>query len=150
MAEPSSTFICPITHELMNDPVIDPDGNSYERTAIEAWLSSHGTSPITRAPLTVTDLRPNRALKAAVSEYRNSVHPKEQTNRHPRAKAVPYELTATGNYANGFVHLSIQPPPDTTRSPCDICCVVDTSGSMAVQAEIQNDSNEKFGLSQLD
>ncbi|CAF1177076.1 unnamed protein product [Adineta ricciae] len=150
MAEPSSTFICPITHELMNDPVIDPDGNSYERKAIEAWLHSHGTSPITRAPLAVTDLRPNRALKAAISEYRNSVQPKEQTNRHSQAKAVPYELTATGNYANGFVHISIQPPPDTTRSPCDICCVVDTSGSMAVQAEIQNDSNEKFGLSQLD
>jgi hypothetical protein len=31
MTEPSGTFLSPITHELMVDPVIDPDGNSYER-----------------------------------------------------------------------------------------------------------------------
>ena len=30
-------FECPITHEIMHDPVIDKDGNSYERVAIEAW-----------------------------------------------------------------------------------------------------------------
>ena len=41
-------FICPITAEIMVDPVVDPDGNSYERQAIETWLARHGTSPITR------------------------------------------------------------------------------------------------------
>ena len=28
------SFICPITNEVMRDPVMDEDGNSYERTAI--------------------------------------------------------------------------------------------------------------------
>jgi hypothetical protein len=152
MAEPSNTFICPITQELMVDPVIDPDGNSYERKAIEGWLRQNNTSPITRAPLAITDLRPNRALKQAIDEYRLSIKPKKQSSVSHTAKQQqkPTELTVFGNYADGFVHVSIQPPEDTTRSPCDICCVVDTSGSMAVQAEIQNDTNEKFGLSQLD
>ncbi|CAF0877683.1 unnamed protein product [Adineta steineri] len=31
MTVPSEIFLCPITHELMVDSVIDPDGNSYER-----------------------------------------------------------------------------------------------------------------------
>jgi hypothetical protein len=151
MAEPSSTFICSITHELMRDPVIDPDGNSYERQAIEEWLHRTGTSPITRANLSIADLRPNRALKQAIDEYRQSIKPKNQSDpSHPIAELKPIELTVFGNYAEGFVHISIRPPPDTTRSPCDICCVVDTSGSMAVQAEIQTDTNEQFGLSQLD
>lgn len=150
MTEPSNTFICPITHELMRDPVIDPDGNSYEREAIEGWLRQNGTSPITRAPLSINDLRPNRALKQAIEDYRQSLEPHQPTATASASALPPLELTVTGKYADGFVHVSIEPPADTMRSPCDICCVVDTSGSMAVQAEIQNDANEKFGLSQLD
>ncbi|CAF1172373.1 unnamed protein product [Rotaria magnacalcarata] len=150
MTEPSGTFVCPITHELMVDPVIDPDGNSYERRAIEDWLRQNGTSPITRAPLLAADLRPNRALKAAIDEYRHSIDSNNQLTTLSLTELKPYELTVNGNYVDGFVHISIQPPSDTNRSPCDICCVIDTSGSMAVQSEIQSETNEKFGLSRLD
>lgn len=153
MTEPSNTFICPITQELMIDPVIDPDGNSYERQAIEGWLQQNGTSPITRAPLSRADLRPNRALKQAIDEYRHSLEPAASARASSATATAlkPTELIVNSKYADGFVYISIDPPKeDTVRSPCDICCVVDTSGSMAVQAEIQNDTNEKFGLSQLD
>jgi hypothetical protein len=44
MTEPSSTFLCPITHELMVDPVIDPDGNS------NAERSKIGLNRIKRRP----------------------------------------------------------------------------------------------------
>ena len=150
MAEPSANFICPITHELMVDPVIDPDGNSYERQAIQDWIQKNGTSPITRVSLSISDLRPNRALKTTIDEYRHAITCNNSANSASLIELKPYELTVSGNYSDAFVFISIQPPPDTIRSPCDICCVVDTSGSMAVQAEIQNDANEKFGLSQLD
>ena len=30
--------ICPITHEVMEDPVVCADGHSYERAAITQWL----------------------------------------------------------------------------------------------------------------
>lgn len=37
-AELNPNFYCPITTELMRDPVIDSDGNTFERSAIErAW-----------------------------------------------------------------------------------------------------------------
>lgn len=55
---------CPITLERMVDPVIDPDGNTYERSAIENWIRAHGTSPLTRRPLQRDSLQPNRALAA--------------------------------------------------------------------------------------
>ncbi|KAA6371328.1 MAG: hypothetical protein EZS28_033145, partial [Streblomastix strix] len=41
-------FICPITQEIMVDPVIAEDGISYEREAIVDWLKVNKTSPITR------------------------------------------------------------------------------------------------------
>jgi hypothetical protein len=46
MTDSTSGFLCPITHELMTDPVTDPDGHSYERSAIEDWLKKEGHSPI--------------------------------------------------------------------------------------------------------
>ena len=42
-------FVCPITRELMKDPVsCKLDGKTYERTAITKWLSEHRDSPWSR------------------------------------------------------------------------------------------------------
>ena len=56
-------FYCPVCCDLMTDPVVDTNGNTYERNAIETWIHTNATSPITRQPLTLIDLRPNRTLK---------------------------------------------------------------------------------------
>ena len=56
----------------MEDPVVDNEGNSYERSAIEQWLLGQSTSPVTRSPLHATDLRPNRALKDMIDEWRDA------------------------------------------------------------------------------
>lgn len=53
---------CPITLEVMRDPVIDNEGNTYEREAILKWIHRKHTSPITRAPLHESDLTVNRAI----------------------------------------------------------------------------------------
>lgn len=45
-------FVCPITMEPFWLPVLASDGNFYEKTAILEWAKTHGTSPLTRAPLT--------------------------------------------------------------------------------------------------
>ena len=41
-------FACPITYELIHDPVIAADGHTYDRSAIQRWLSKHDTSPKVR------------------------------------------------------------------------------------------------------
>ncbi|KAL3664304.1 hypothetical protein V7S43_010631 [Phytophthora oleae] len=57
-------FHCPLSLELMDDPVTTPDGNTYERSMIEQHLEVNGCfDPLTRAPLTKSQLHPNRALK---------------------------------------------------------------------------------------
>ena len=56
---------CPITKEIMIDPWIDYEGNSYEKKAIVGYLKRTSTSPITRNPLSLNlqQLFPNRALR---------------------------------------------------------------------------------------
>ena len=71
--ENTQAYYCPITCELMVDPVIDPDGNSYERSAITEWLTKTGMSPITRNAMNVSDLVTNRALKDAIDSERGNL-----------------------------------------------------------------------------
>lgn len=54
--------ICPITYEVMREPVIDREGNTYEKSAILEWLKNSRTSPVTRSYLCEEHLVPNRAL----------------------------------------------------------------------------------------
>ena len=68
MENTNASFYCPITGDLMIDPVVDSEGNTYERIAIESWIDGHKTSPITRNVITLEDLRPNRSLKNAIEE----------------------------------------------------------------------------------
>ena len=62
-------FICYITQEVMKDPVMTPSGRSFEREAIEDWVRKSGTDPLTRKPLRLDQLTPNRALKEAIEQW---------------------------------------------------------------------------------
>lgn len=62
--------MCPISHDVMEDPVFTTDGHTYERTAIDNWLRLHSTSPITGLALASKSLRPNFALRVAVQQYK--------------------------------------------------------------------------------
>jgi hypothetical protein len=54
--------ICPITQDIMREPVIDKEGNTYEKSAILEWLKTNNKSPITRNVISASELIPNRAL----------------------------------------------------------------------------------------
>jgi len=42
---------CPITQQLLVDPVVAEDGHLYERAAIEQWLVAKERSPVTNKPM---------------------------------------------------------------------------------------------------
>jgi hypothetical protein len=63
-----SEFVCPISLEMMTDPVVASDGFTYERECITKWLSEHTTSPTTNAPLQTLGLFENRGLKILIRE----------------------------------------------------------------------------------
>jgi len=74
-------FCCPITQDLMEDPVIAEDGNTYERTAIVEWIDKHGDSPISREPLNKEILIINRALKNQIEQYKEKKVKKEKKEK---------------------------------------------------------------------
>ena len=63
------SFQCPLTMEVMRNPVITADGQTYERVEIERWFAmGKSTIPITGAELLSTNLTPNIALRNAIRE----------------------------------------------------------------------------------
>eukprot|EP00271_Cylindrocystis_brebissonii_P003739 TRINITY_DN14_c0_g1_i1.p1 TRINITY_DN14_c0_g1~~TRINITY_DN14_c0_g1_i1.p1 ORF type:complete len:972 (-),score=181.63 TRINITY_DN14_c0_g1_i1:2662-5499(-) len=68
MDAPSSLF-CPITQEIMVNPVLASDGHTYEEQAITQWLEKNDRSPMTNAELKNKDLVPNHAVKSMIREW---------------------------------------------------------------------------------
>lgn len=63
-------FLCPVTHEIMKDPVIAEDTYTYERSTIEEIFASDPIiSPMTGETLASGKLTSNRSLKEAIERY---------------------------------------------------------------------------------
>jgi len=68
--DPPENLICPISFELLVDPVFAVDGHTYSRAEIQAWLDTgKSTSPKTNEPLAHTFLTPNHLVRGMVQEY---------------------------------------------------------------------------------
>jgi len=63
-------FVCPITKDVMEDPVLANDGYTYERIAIMQYVVNEGKSPMTRQEMNEAQLMPNRALKSIIEKWR--------------------------------------------------------------------------------
>jgi hypothetical protein len=67
-----SEFISSITLEVISDPVITADGQTYDREAISAWFKNNPgkiTSPLTGKEINSTNLIPNYTLRARMCEW---------------------------------------------------------------------------------
>ena len=143
-----SAHQCSITYQTMSDPVIDDDGNTYERTAIEQWLRVHGTSPMTRRPMSVGNLRPNRAVMNAILELK-SEQSSERCSEQSSVRLSETKLQdATVEIRSGeCVSQCTVNVEDGPTNPKKIVFVLDISGSMASQAD---PPGETTGLTRLD
>jgi hypothetical protein len=94
--EPSSEvvvpadFRCPISLDLMRDPVVVATGQTYDRDSIKLWMDSgHATCPKTGQTLAHTCLIPNLALKNLIAMW-------------CREEKIPFETNGTNRRVNGF------------------------------------------------
>jgi Mg-chelatase subunit ChlD len=140
-------FMCPISMDLMTDPVMAPDGHTYERSAITEWLSTHNTSPITRVHMTVAELQTNFALKNAIERWKISNEPMSPP---PSSIVTPESKTFTikASRSDDKMVLDIN---TTHATPMEtiLIAVLDISGSMDSNAS--NKKNTEGGeFSRLD
>ena len=68
-AEVPDDYMCPITAEIMTDPVSTSDGFTYERAAISEWLHTKDTSPSTGAKLENKTVIPNVSLRSIIRSF---------------------------------------------------------------------------------
>lgn len=66
------SLFCPISQELMTDPVLSPYGHCYQREYIEAWLDKKPLCPLTGQPLKKSQLVPCITLRNLVEELQSS------------------------------------------------------------------------------
>lgn len=70
MPTPPEELRCPISLQLMYDPVIISSGQTYERVCIEKWFSDgHSTCPKTQQHLPHLCLTPNYCVKGLISGW---------------------------------------------------------------------------------
>ena len=65
----SNNLKCPISHEIINDPVITPYGITYEKSKIIRWLIHSDIDPVNKLPFSVDQLVTNFALKNIIEEF---------------------------------------------------------------------------------
>ena len=64
-------FICPLTLDVMEDPLITREGKNFERQAIVEWLNQgNNTCPLTRQPLSLSKLIPNTTLRMKIVAWK--------------------------------------------------------------------------------
>ncbi|KAK1561120.1 hypothetical protein Q3G72_034712 [Acer saccharum] len=70
--EPLQSFYCPITRDVMVDPVETSSGQTFERSAIEKWFSAgNKLCPLTMTLLDTSILRPNKTLRQSIEEWKD-------------------------------------------------------------------------------
>ncbi|KAJ0260601.1 U box domain-containing protein [Hirschfeldia incana] len=90
-------FQCPISIDLMKDPVIISTGITYDRTSIEKWIDSgNNTCPVTNTVLTTFDQIPNHTIRKMIQgwcvEIGSSLIERIPTPRVPLLPCEVYEI----------------------------------------------------------
>ncbi|EAR87575.1 von willebrand factor type A domain protein, putative (macronuclear) [Tetrahymena thermophila SB210] len=164
-------YFCPLNKQIMYQPAQCEDGYNYEKSCIIKYVMDMGHSPITKQPLKHNQIQDNIALKQEIDQVRHLI---TDENRFRDLKLVAEEenkndnnniqvegsnnqsnssqLKLQINRFNDQVKISIKTPEGQQRSACDICCVIDVSGSMSDEAKIKNSKGdiESNGLTILD
>ena len=109
-------YYCPITLGLIHVPVIDPEGYTYERVAIENWIRCNGASPVTRQPIAIEDLYPNRTLAALMDEEKGKsdelLHPSFKEWKNEPAPTMIVIDVEVGGSAHGTATIPFPSTPE--------------------------------------
>lgn len=160
---------CPITHDIMTDPVTGKDGQTYERSAITQYLMIKSESPITREHMTITDLKVNPSIKFICDKYHSQDF--ETILQNNMSETITNSITNTITPQFEFItlnsklskssnsnHFHIKFDIDKNTLPTDnelkylsqdIILLIDRSGSMNshVEAKDNDGNNLESGMS---
>ncbi|KAL5581024.1 hypothetical protein UlMin_013466 [Ulmus minor] len=112
-------FRCPISLELMKDPVIVSTGQTYERCCIEKWLEAgHGTCPKTQQALSNTTLTTNYVLRSLIAQWceANGIEPPKRPSSSQPNKTTSSCSPAERTKIESLLHKLTSGNPEDQRS----------------------------------
>ena len=73
LSPPLEEFICPLTMEMMEVPVLTIWGHNFEKRALLEWMERSNSCPLTRNPITnfQEDVVVNRPLQAKIQYWKH-------------------------------------------------------------------------------
>lgn len=148
------TMTCPITQQIMNNPVIGSDGNTYEKEAIVRWLSQKQTSPLTNEVMYESSLKVNPSIQHLVDQYKAgnlsssliNTETQSKVNSKIVSKFIPKIESKMYKKDNDCV-ISIYDNNNTTdfeNLGFDIILCLDRSGSTQLPVELKDENNQNI------
>ncbi|XP_027354584.1 U-box domain-containing protein 8-like [Abrus precatorius] len=154
-------FKCPISLQVMSDPVVLSSGHTFDRSSIQRWLDAgHRTCPITKLPLpdhASASLIPNHALRSLISNYA-PISPQNSNNPHPHTLTSPSSSLPSNVHALRHLtrlsprdSLIRRPLSDSALVPALLTCVHSPDDSLREKAlslllNLSLDDDNKVGL----
>ncbi len=151
MQTPQDNFYCPITMGIMLDPVIGSDCQTYERNAIEQWLSTNTKSPLTKQPMIASSLVPNIALRNTIQLFLAENPEMKEHKKIILNSEMARNITINSHMLpDSSLYVKLTTNEISQRKPSVFIFVLDVSGSMDTEASTKSASGESDGFSRLD
>ncbi|XP_020584120.1 U-box domain-containing protein 11-like [Phalaenopsis equestris] len=112
-------FLCPISLELMRDPVIVSTGQTYERSSIQRWVNcGNRTCPKTQQKLQNLTLTPNFVLRSLIMQWceANTIEQPAQSISTTKNNHSLSGLTGEGSSIHALVSKLTSPSPEDQKS----------------------------------
>ncbi|XP_049353207.1 E3 ubiquitin-protein ligase PUB23-like [Solanum verrucosum] len=151
-------FLCPISMQLMRDPVTTSTGITYDRENIEKWLfkCKNTTCPITKQELLTMDLTPNHTLRRVIQSWciMNSSHgveriptPKSQVTKSYVLKLLKEAMQSQEMQLSCLRKLkSIVHASESNKKCLQSCEVVDFLASIIMKQEVAFIQDSEFRI----
>ncbi|KAF4670947.1 WD repeat, SAM and U-box domain-containing protein 1 [Perkinsus olseni] len=145
------SFECPITQELMTDPVtLVETGFTYERSALRnAFKRRPKIDPLTNAPLRSQRVVPNRALKSAIETFTHATQHVPSTRKCVTCGSpVDASIDENDGICHSCQELLLDAIPRESGT-CVICCTPTQGAELcpscerAAQEMVEEDSEPK-------
>lgn len=144
-------FTCPISMDIMNDPVIIQCGHTFDRQSLDIWLDSNSVCPTCRVNVNRHEISTNYSLKSMIEnslQNGGSYRPSSSASNASRSAedaevadktVLPRVLTIEDLYAiegsyyhdtnSGLIQVSLKSPESEKRNAMSFVCVIDVSGN---------------------
>ena len=142
-------FLCPITGEIMMDPVnVCAEGHIFERTAINQWSLTRNNCPTCRTPL--GSHRPERHLKQAIADWL-CAHPQAGSGGGGiapfRDGTIATDAEMFSHDGQSFLHITVGTVPSCGKQGGLYIIGLDNSGSMG---ELTDPENKEIFYNRMD